>query len=359
MKICYIGNATSGHIKRWVNWFAGKGYEIHLITDKPAKIDGVIVHQISNNKRHNLLNFFIKAFQTKKIVKEVKPDLLHAHYAFGYGTFGTIATFHPCIISCWGSDISLYPGVSKFAKPVVKYSLRKADVVHVGDIYSKEKVVELGIKRDKIFIQLWGIDLNLFNPGKYSVALRKELNVKKYMVLCVRAWEPKFNVDVLIRAIPHVLQEVDDITFVLIRGGSLENKLKDLAKKLGVEQHIVFIGRAVSYNEMPEYYASSDVLVKPYSAEKAGGGIGVATMEAMACGTPLIIPEKAYLIKQGKSLNDEPWFCGLTYEYKNPKDLGNKIIQLIKNGKIKKEIGVKEREIAKKIGDFDKNMKVL
>jgi len=357
MKICYIGDATSGHTKRWAKWFADRGHEVHLISAFPASIDGVTLHLIGNKTKGSPVNFLRKAFQTKQLVKKIKPDILHAHYVFGYGTFGAFAGFHPFIITCWGSDISRDPDRSKFIKSAVKYSLKKADVIHVGDIYAEKRVRDLGIQRVKFFIQALGVDLNSFNPDKYSEELKKELNINKYMVLCARAWKTIYNVDILIKAAPYVLKEIDDVTFVLLRGGPLENQLKKLAKELRVEQNFIFLGKVIVHNEMPKFYASSDVLVKPYSAEKSGGGVGVATMEAMACGTPLLIPEKAYLVKQGKSLNDEPWFCGVTYEYKNPKDLGQKIIQILKDEKMRKEIGKKEREIAKKIGNWDKNMK--
>ena len=34
MKICYIGEGTSIHVQKWVNYFAGKGHEIHLISSR-------------------------------------------------------------------------------------------------------------------------------------------------------------------------------------------------------------------------------------------------------------------------------------------------------------------------------------
>jgi glycosyltransferase involved in cell wall biosynthesis len=79
-------------------------------------------------------------------------------------------------------------------------------------------------------------------------------------------------------------------------------------------------------------------------------------MEAMSCGIPLLSAEREYLKKAGKSLQDEPWYCSLVYDAGNPKDLAEKIIQLLKNEELRKEIGRKEIKIAQEIGDWNKNM---
>jgi len=46
LKICYIGDAQSIHLQRWARWFAERGYEVHLITDRPHEIKGVKLHTV-------------------------------------------------------------------------------------------------------------------------------------------------------------------------------------------------------------------------------------------------------------------------------------------------------------------------
>lgn len=356
MKICFVGSAQSIHMQRWAKWFVDKGYETHLITSSLGEIDGVKVHLIGNGKENSPFNFVRKIIQTRKLVRKIKPDILHAHYVFGPGTFGVFAGYHPFIVSVWGSDIVTDFKKSIFHKLVITHSLKRADIIHVGDSHTRERLIHNGVKKNKIFIQPWGIDINSFNPNVRSEELRKELNVEKYMVLSTNPWSSIRNVDVLVKAIPPVVKEINDVKFVLLGGGPLEGELKALARTLGIEKHIVFVER-VPHKEMPKYLASSDILVDTANTGmEAGGGIGVANMEAMGCGVPLLLEERAYLKGKGQSLIDEYWYCSLVYEQWNSRDLSEKIIMLLTDEKMRREIGDKEIEIAKSIGDWNKNM---
>ena len=284
---------------------------------------------------------------------------MHAHYVFGPGTFGVFAGYHPFVISVWGSDIVTDFKKSIFHKLVITHSLKRADIIHVGDSHTRERLIHNGIKKNKIFIQPWGIDLNSFNPNVRSEELRKELNVKKYMVLSTNPWSPIRNVDVLVKAIPYVVKEIKDVKFVLLGGGPSEEKLKALARTLGIEKHIIFVER-VPHNEMPKYLASSDILVDTANTGmEAGGGIGVANIEAMGCGAPLLLEERACLKGKGQSLIDEYWYCSLVYEQGNSRELSEKIIMLLTDEKMRRGIGDKEIEIAKSIGDWNKNMETM
>jgi len=75
--------------------------------------------------------------------------------------------------------------------------------------------------------------------------------------------------------------------------------------------------------------SSLDILVDPGAPRNAGGRIVDANMENIVTGITLIMSERAYLVVIGKSLLNEPCFCGI-YEPNDRKDLADKIIQLSK-----------------------------
>ena len=57
MRICYIGDAQSIHMQRWVEWFANKGHEIHLISRDEgnfAETDNIKIHLLNG---HGKINF--------------------------------------------------------------------------------------------------------------------------------------------------------------------------------------------------------------------------------------------------------------------------------------------------------------
>ena len=76
MKICVIGDAGSVHIPRWAKWFSKK-HEVHVITERNNKIDGVKVHYIPY--KYIFPQFITNAFKVRKLVRKIKPDIVHAN----------------------------------------------------------------------------------------------------------------------------------------------------------------------------------------------------------------------------------------------------------------------------------------
>ena len=109
MKICYLADARSGHVRRWVEYFA-KEHEIDLITlaytkkedtfvpEEVYKKMNVRVHKVS--KKMPFLLF--APFKIRRLIKKIKPDIVHAHYVTQYGFCGAFSGFHPLIVSPWG-----------------------------------------------------------------------------------------------------------------------------------------------------------------------------------------------------------------------------------------------------------------
>ena len=337
-------------MQRFVKWFIDRGYEVHLITVGSEKIHGAQIYHLKRKK--GFLNVFIRVIKTIQIIRRLKPDIVNAHYISGTETIAAALSNYPrLILSTWGSDIAIDPNKSIFHKTIIKFVIKRADKIFTGDEYGKQRLMELGCDEKKIFILPWGTDFmhfkSIINP------LEKK---NKYVVLSPRTWYQKNNVDILIKAAPDVVKKVNDVSFVFIGGGPQEEELRTLSKTLGIMKNIVLAGR-IPHSEIYNYLINADILVDTVIVgNSAGGGIGVANIEAMSCGIPLLCAERGYLKKVGKSLRDESWYCSLVYDSGNPKDLAEKIIQLLKDEKLRKEIGEKEKKIAREIGDWNKNM---
>lgn len=352
MKICLLGNSDSIHLQRWSGWFVNRGYEVHLITTGTTKIQGVTIHPLIRTK--NPINYFLRIIKTIRIIRRLKPHIVNAHYASSTETFAAALSHrHPFIVIAWGSDITRDPDRSRILKTEVKYVLRQADIVHTGDQFGKERLIQLGCNEHKIVIQPWGVEVELFNKITFS----KKPN--KYIVLNANKWEPYHHIDVLIKAIPTVVKQVKDITFILLGGGTQEAELKALTKTYGIENHVNFIGR-IPHQQIPNYLFNTDILVDTdIIGNNSGVGIGVTNMEAMICGVPILLSEREYLRNVGKSLRDESWYCSLIYEPGDSKDLSKKILELLRDESLRKKIAEQEKKIAHEIGDWKKNMEKM
>jgi glycosyltransferase involved in cell wall biosynthesis len=102
---------------------------------------------------------------------------------------------------------------------------------------------------------------------------------------------------------------------------------------------------------MGKYIASSDIYIDTFYTDKPGGGIGVAVMEAMSCGLPIIAASRPG-IEAGVTEGVNGYF----FKGDSPEDLAEKILLLSKNPKLRREFGLKSRVKAVEIGDWKRNM---
>ena len=335
MKICYIADAQSIHTQRWVKWFAEHGHEVHLIAEYPAELENVKIHLVK--ERGGVINFVRRTWQTMKTVKKIKPDILHAHYVTGYGFFGAFSGFHPLIITAWGSDVLIDAKESFFKRVVVKYALRKADLITCDGENMKEAMTKLGADSQKINIIYFGIDTQKFSPKQRSEKLREELGISNSpMIISLRNLEPIYDIESLVKSVPLVLKDIPEAKFVIAGRGSREAELKRLAKSIGVLDSIMFIGM-IPNDELPQYLTSADIYV---STSLSDAGLAASTGEAMACGLPVIITDfgvNREWVEDGKN--------GFIIPLKNPKALAEKIITLLGNEDLRTKFGKKNRKI--------------
>jgi glycosyltransferase involved in cell wall biosynthesis len=354
VRLAFLADGESVHTKRWLSYFANEGYDVHLITSTSKPIKEVKIHELRfPQARDNYflahVTFLLRALKMKKKIEEISPDILHAHYVINYGLCGALSDFHPFIISVWGSDITKNTNKSSIKKSLIKFVLKKADIIDGFNL--RTQLIDLGCNPRKIFAHPWGVNTNVFSPKARSDDLRKNLGIHNmYSVVCARFWRPQYSVETFIRAIPLVLKKLENVKFIMLGGGVLEDKLKELAEKLRVYKNIVWVGR-IPEDDMPKYLASADVYVDTLPRH---AGIGQTTKQAMSCGTPCIITEVVNNVDIMKSIQ---CFQCLLYKQKDHQDLAKKIIYILSNERVRKLIGKESRKFTLKSFDMKKTMK--
>jgi glycosyltransferase involved in cell wall biosynthesis len=343
IRLCYIGDGRSVHIQRWVKHFSDLGYDVHLISDWKAPSIKATVHLIEGA---GAISFIKKIFITRRLIKKIHPDIVHAHFAFGYGLFGAMSGHHPFFISPWGSDITRIPEESRIYKTLVKYALRKADIIQCGDEYTIERVIELTNERDNIRLIGWGIDLDLFKPEK---------NTKdgKIRILYLRKAMKIYGIDVLLNAIPNVVKIHENVKFLILNSGSEIERTRKIIHELGVEKHVELIEERPN-QEMPTIFNSCDIYVDTVYNEIPGCGIGITALEAMGCGVPVIVPNT-----KGAEFYIEHKKSGFIYKGNDSDSLGSGLVELIENESLRNEIGLAGRKSILSSQDWQKNMQIM
>ena len=265
MKLIFLLNEESTHSQKWVRYFDGN-HEVYMLKIKKT-----------NSK---FLDVITNIFTVKKQIKKIKPDILHAHYAGVYGVLGAISGFHPFIMTAWGSDI-LINSKRMIVRPLLKFTLNKADLITCDALHMKKAIMELGIPGGKIKIINFGIDTKLFAPGPKDENLIESLGFSGCgIVISLRRLELICDVETLIKAVPLILKEVPGAKFIIVGTGSQEERIVGLSRALKVSESIKFVGQIFN-KEIIKYLRISDIYV---STALSDGGIAASTAEAMAFG---------------------------------------------------------------------------
>jgi glycosyltransferase involved in cell wall biosynthesis len=119
-------------------------------------------------------------------------------------------------------------------------------------------------------------------PEEAKVKLRSTLGIgSQPMILFTGKLVPRKGVDVLLRALPQVLREME-VKLVLAGSGNQQD-YQQLAEALGILDKLRFLGR-VPDDTLRLLYSSCDLFVLPSRLE----GLGIVILEAMAAGKPIV-----------------------------------------------------------------------
>ena len=135
-----------------------------------------------------------------------------------------------------------------------------------------------------------------------------------------------------------------NIKLVIIGSGPEERNLKTLAKKLQVNDVVEFLGD-VSPNEIPKYLLQADIFVRASRSE----GLGISFLEAMAAGVPVIATPVGGI---PDFLKDRE--TGLFSKPEDPKDLSEKIKELLEDEELRKKLAYNARSLVEQDYDWNK-----
>lgn len=349
MRICYLAGGRSVHVQKWVRFFAERGYDVYLATfNETSQIEGVKVRKL---RYFSKLAYPFRILTVRKAIKEINPDILHAHYVSHYGVYGALSGFKPFVVTVWGSDIFIDPKKSMAKKYFVKYALKKADLITTDSLSSMKTIVDFGVDEEKVKLIVHGVDLGVFHPIENNEEFKKELCIRQnyQVVISTRNLERVYDIGTLIKAIPYVIDECPNTYFLIVGDGTLRHHLEELACKLGVAENVRFVG-SVSNREMPKFLGSSDIYVSASLSDTRS----VSLLEAMACGLPVVVTD----LEGNKECVKEE-VNGFLFSKGDFKALGEKIIYLLGDEDTRRRFGVINRRYVEKEGSYEKEMKKM
>jgi len=286
MRLCIIANPNSIHTQRWVRFFAQRGHEVHLIGPNPLTVTlpaGIEFHDLTQVTNRRKFRFVVWSLTLRRLLRTIRPDVLHAHQVTGAGWLGAGAGFHPFLVTSWGSDLLVSARRSPTQRRLASLVLRRADYVTCVSEPLAEAALALGLDPLRVEVVHWGVDTEVFHPAAYS-------NPQPSTVLSIRAIRPLYNPPVIARAIPAVLAQRPDARFV-IRTYSVDPNLlaefRGLVEAGGASAAIEYVGDLPDDRAIADLYRQAAVVISVPSSD----GTPQSVLEAMACGAVPVLSD--------------------------------------------------------------------
>jgi L-malate glycosyltransferase len=221
--------------------------------------------------------------QVRKIMKNNKIDIIHAHWAIPCGFISSLLANHvPLVITIRGLDAKLQLKQIVF-QPFVSYALSRSSHVIAVSNKLRDEAIDLRIKKNKISVIPVGIDQKKFKHlDRKEIRNQLNLSAEEFIILFVGNLFKNKSVDRLLTICSHLKRDLK-YRVIIIGSGQEEKNLKNLADSLGISEKVTFTGE-LSHEKIPSYMSASDVLFLLSKSEGLPGCI----QEAMSCGIPVI-----------------------------------------------------------------------
>jgi glycosyltransferase involved in cell wall biosynthesis len=195
----------------------------------------------------------------------------------------------PLSIKARGADIH-YWGARPFAhRQILAAGAQAAGLLAVCGALA-EDMAAIGLPREKIALHYTGLDRDRFRPLQHPQLRRRlarelaiDLPEGAPILATIGALIPRKGQALVIEALSHL---PGDTRLLLVGSGADAAALQSLALGRGVAERVHFLG-SLDHDLVPLVLSAADAMVLPSSSE----GLANAWVEALACGTPLVITD--------------------------------------------------------------------
>jgi N-acetyl-alpha-D-glucosaminyl L-malate synthase BshA len=272
---------------------AARGHDVHFITyAPPIRMNpndprvhfheaAVVSYPLFDHSPYTLS----LAVKMLEVFEAESLDILHVHYAIPHSVSALLARQMstrrrlPFITTLHGTDITLVGNNPNFL-PITRYSIEQSDgVTSISDYLYRRTIEEFGIQRPiEVIPNFVNCDLYCRKPNP---ALRAEWAPDSEPILMhLSNFRPvKRILDAV--EIFAIVREKMKAKLVMIGDGPDRAPAEELARKRGVENDVLFLGKQ---NAIREKLGQADLFLLPSQLES----FGLAALEAMACEVPVI-----------------------------------------------------------------------
>ena len=356
------------------SWGGVGSYTFNLICNLPSDVDthiitidrktkdpfedylldkNVTIHKIMSISEKD--SFFYNAKFQLKMLKELSGlnkrfnfDIIHSHSGHLPHYFTQFQHISPMVVTVHTESKGLIKSrnltsyrkdstehLNDLLSPIIEFgewiTFRRADRLLPISKFTLNQINELyNVDTEGRSCVIYnGVDINHFRP------LKRELDNKITICFVGRLYAIK-GLDILLESIIGLIKDGYKINLIIAGRGNTDY-LKNYLKKVPSDSYSIL--GTVKYQDMPNVYNLSDILILPSLYEGCSGAI----LEAMSCGKTVIASDVGgtpEIIEDGKN--------GFLFESRNTQQLKSKIVDIIEETTDLKNIGKQARKTVEK-----------
>ncbi len=265
MRWLLVADGRSIHTTRLAAALANAGVEVHLACFDADDIEGITVHRLPMARAGDV-RYFLAARSLRRLVRQLHPDVVNAHYLSSYGLLGALAHSSNLVQTVWGTDV-LVTAARRGRRELARFALRRARLV-TGDSQSLlDCVAELAphVPRHRF---VFGPPLSAFRADAQ----------KDRIVISLRSHEPSYRVDRIVEAWALAQPRLEGYRLVVLGDGPQTSRLRAVASGA-----VHFEGR-VTYERVLDLVSRSRLSVSIPDSDATSA----AVLESLACGCSVI-----------------------------------------------------------------------
>ncbi len=311
---------------------------------------GPLVEEIKKNDLQHFPVPFSKRIGSK-IVREImailadnRIDILHTHGGIAgfYGRWAARKCRTPVIVhTLHGIHYLHYRNfiLKHFFIFLERYFSRFTRAVIFVSEADKEKGLKYKLApEEKMYIIKNGVDLSAFKEEdrlNSPLEMRKEVRLESFQPLVgtVARLHRQKGIPYLLRAAKTISQEFPRIKILIVGGGPLHQKLERMARRLGVQKNVWFMGERKDAQDLTSLF---EVFVLPSLWE----GLPYVLMEASVLGKPVVATDV-----DGNREIIEDGMTGILVPARNPEKMAEAVIRLLRDKGLASKLGERAKAV--------------
>lgn len=291
-------------------------------------------------------------------IKEHKPDVLLASGSRAVWLASILARLHriPWVAVGHGTEFGVR---TVAAQKMNRWAFSQATAVICVSQFTRGQMLAAGIRPRLSHVIENGADHTQFTPlpRREVEDFRRNLGFgDSQILLTVGQVSERKGQSTIIRALPQVLKEVPKTQYVILGLPTKEKEYRELATKLGVSDHVHFVGHVDAKAVLRFMNACSlFVMTSRYTVDGDFEGYGIAVVEAAFCGKPAVVSRDSGL---SEAIVDG--VTGYAVDEHNPQAIAQALVRLLRDkdlcqamGKAARERALREQTWEQRARDYD------